>query len=130
MDQLRPGGTKLIDYMRPNVGSYVDWDGDGKKDLIACNFEHVAWLYKNTGSGGPNQEPVFAEEPVELVRPWTVMTISGADAVDWNGNGLLDIVTGQGHGGSGLRFYARDYIEDYVHKTFPVAVLGSCEKKA
>ena len=32
---------------------------------------------------------------------------------------LSDIVTGQGHGGSGLRFFARDYIDDFVHQTFP-----------
>ncbi|MDO8684105.1 MAG: VCBS repeat-containing protein [Armatimonadota bacterium] len=124
-----PGGTQTMDYMRPNVGSYVDWDGDGKKDLIACEFEHIARFYKNTGSGGPNQEPQFAEGGVEIVRPWTVMTISGADAVDWNGDGDLDIVTGQGHGGSGLRFYERDYIEDYVHKTFPMATVERYEKR-
>ena len=118
--------TELIDYRRPNVGAFVDWDGDGKKDFIACEFEHVVRLYRNIGPAGPNVEPEFADG-VEIVRPWTVMTISGADAVDWHGDGEWDIVTGQGHGGSGLRFYQRDYIEDFVHDTFPAVTVGRTE---
>jgi hypothetical protein len=45
--------------------------------------------------------------------------ISGADVIDWNGDGDLDILTAQGHGGSGLRFYERDWIEDELHDTHP-----------
>ena len=42
---------------RPNLGSFVDWDGDGKKDLIGCEFEHIVRLYRTpapaarTGAG-------------------------------------------------------------------------------
>jgi hypothetical protein len=48
------------------------------------------------------------------------MMISGADAVDWNRDGDVDIITGQGHGGSGLRFFERDYIEDCLNDTHPI----------
>jgi hypothetical protein len=54
--------------------------------------------------------------------------------VDWRGDGDLDIVTGQGHGGNGLCFYERDYINDFVNKTvysndtFPVVTVGAAEK--
>ncbi len=46
--------------------------------------------------------------------------ISGADAIDWNGDGDIDLLTGQGHGGSGLRFYERDYLEDELAGSHPL----------
>ncbi|MDO8683377.1 MAG: VCBS repeat-containing protein, partial [Armatimonadota bacterium] len=113
-------------WQRPGAGSFVDWDGDGKNDLIMSEFEHQIRLFKNIGPGGANQEPEFADPVgVVLVQPTTGMLVSGADAKDWNGDGDLDIVTGQGHGGSGVRFFERDYINDFVNKTFPVVTVGT-----
>jgi hypothetical protein len=128
-----PDGKPLDCALRPNLGSFVDWDGDGLRDLIACEFESIVRFYRNTaGSVGglsePGREPVLADG-VEIVRPKTVMTISGADVVDWHGDGDLDIVTGQGHGGSGLRFYSRGYIDDTLNDTSPVVSAGPCEVK-
>jgi len=124
-----PGGGSIITYSRPNLGDYVDWDGDGKKDFIACEFEHNARFYKNTGSGGSNEEPQFTSsaDGIKIVQPWTVQMMSGADAVDFNGDGDLDIITGQGHGASGLRFYERDYINDFVNNTYPIVTIGAAE---
>ncbi|MBI4579405.1 MAG: VCBS repeat-containing protein, partial [Planctomycetes bacterium] len=87
-----PGGGTIIKYTRPNLGSYVDWDGDGKKDFIGCEFENNARFYKNTGSGAPNTEPAFTSSAsgVRIVQPFTVQMMSGADAVDFNGDGDLD----------------------------------------
>jgi hypothetical protein len=45
--------------------------------------------------------------------------ISGVDVRDWNGDGDLDLLTGMGHGGSGLRFFERDYVEDLRRWTLP-----------
>jgi hypothetical protein len=116
-----PKNIGLTSYVRPNLGSFVDWDGDGKKDLIACEFEHSIRFYKNVGSGLPGQEPKFANpDGVKIIKPFSIMMISGADAVDWNRDGDIDIITGQGHGGSGIRFYERDYIEDCLNDTRPV----------
>ena len=53
--------------------------------------------------------------------------ISGAHAIDWNGDGDIDILTGQGHGGSGLRFYERDYINDFTGNTFPTTTVGTSD---
>jgi hypothetical protein len=51
--------------------------------------------------------------------------ISGVQAVDWNNDGNLGLVTGQGHGGSGVRFFGREYVEDLLRSTLPqVAVTG------
>ena len=120
----------VADYMRPNLGSFVDWDGDGKKDFIACEFEHSIRFYKNIGSGMPGEEPRFADpDGIKIVKPYSIMMISGADAVDWNGDGDIDIITGQGHGGSGVRFYERDYIEDFVNDTHPVVTVKGTQTR-
>lgn len=121
-----PGqSTTPISYTRPNLGSFLDWDGDGKKDFIGCEFEHNVRFYKNTGT---KSNPAFRSSAsgVQVVAPWTVQMISGGDAIDWNGDGDYDILTGQGHGGSGLRFYERDQINDYINSgAHPIVTLGS-----
>jgi len=120
----------LDTYMRPNLGSFVDWDGDGRMDFIGCEFEHSIRLYRNVGGGEAGDEPRFANRKgQEILRPWSIMMISGADAVDWNGDGDLDLLTGQGHGGSGLRFYERDYLEDLKDGTFPAVKVVAVEEK-
>ena len=109
------GSSTIIDYQRPNLGSYVDWDGDGKKDFIGCEFEGNIRFYKNMGTGGVGVVPVFSSSVTgtKIVEPWTsTQMVSGADAIDWNNDGDIDILTGQGHGGSGLRYYERDYINN------------------
>ena len=118
----------IIDYpSRPNLGSYVDWDGDGKKDFIAAEFENSVRFYRNIGSA--SGEPVFDNaDGVFIVKPFTVQMISGADAKDWNGDGDLDILTGEGHGASGLRFYERDYIDDFVNDSYPTVTTGSLQQ--
>jgi hypothetical protein len=121
----------LTGYVRPNLGSFVDWDGDGVKDLVACEFEHSIRLYRNTGPDRPGAEPSFAEKDgIHLIKPYSIMMISGVDVVDWNGDGDLDILTGQGHGGNGLRFYERDYIEDSINGTHPIVCVGDFEVAA
>jgi len=118
----------LTPYMRPNLGSFVDWDGDGKKDLIACEFEHSIRFYKNTGAGQAGEEPQFSNpDGIKIVKPYSIMMISGADAIDWNQDGDIDIITGQGHGGSGIRFYERDYIEDCLQNTHPIVRIEKFE---
>jgi hypothetical protein len=114
-------GGQPTRYVRPNLGSLLDWDGDGRTDLIACGFENTVRAYINIGSGNPGTDPVFnSPEGRIILEPWTVQMISGADAKDWRGDGDADILTGQGHGGSGLRFYERDHLNDLINNTRPV----------
>jgi hypothetical protein len=123
-------GGKKVSYVRPNLGSFVDWDGDGKKDLIGCHFENSIRFYRNIGSGAVGAEPEFADpEGLTILQGESPQMISGADAVDWNGDGDIDILTGQGHGGSNLRFFGRDWIEDERNNTHPVVSVGAFAKK-
>ncbi|MHC4674019.1 MAG: FG-GAP repeat domain-containing protein [Planctomycetota bacterium] len=121
-------GGEAISYTRPNVGSFVDWDGDGKKDFIGCEFENIIRFYRNVGSGEVGSEPLLADG-VTIVEPWTAMLVSGACAVDWNSDGDIDIVTGQGHGGDSLRFFERDYIDDMHENSRPVVKVWRVEVK-
>ncbi len=121
-------GAATFDYLRPNLGSFVDWDGDGRKDLIACEFENFVRFYRNVGSGAPGSVPQLSDGRM-ILRPWSPQMISGADAIDWNRDGDIDIVTGQGHGGTGLRYYERDCIEDIVNDTAPIVTARAAERK-
>jgi hypothetical protein len=121
-------GGQSVTYVRPNLGSFVDWDADGKQDFIGCHFENSIRFYRNIGSGKANTDPQFASpEGVVILHSWTPQMISGVDVVDWNRDGDLDILTGQGHGGSGLRFFERDYLEDELNDTHPIVTVGNVE---
>ncbi|MGE0451981.1 MAG: FG-GAP repeat domain-containing protein [Vicinamibacteria bacterium] len=116
----RFGGDE-IRLLRPNLGAFADWDGDGRKDLIACEFEDKVFLFRNT-SRRPGRPKFASHDEVRqlLLAAETRELISGADVVDWDGDGQLDLLTGQGHGGSGLRFYSRDYLRDLRDGTLPL----------
>jgi hypothetical protein len=118
---------KPIDLERPNLGDVIDWNGDGRRDLIACEFETSCRVYLNTGER--SGRPRFRSSPagLMLLQPWTAQTISGADAFDWDGDGREDVLTGQGHAGSGLRFYARGYLDDAVRGTLPRVIIEAVE---
>jgi hypothetical protein len=127
------GGEKRIitTPVRPNLGSYVDWDKDGKKDFIICNFESDIRLYRNIGSGRAGEEPVFGwpAQGVVLVAPWGPQLISSVDAMDWDDDGDIDIITGQGHGGAAIRLYNHGFVEDNLNHTQPRVTVGRTEKR-
>ena len=110
-----------IDVLRPNLGDFVDWDGDGKKDLIACEFELDCRLFRNTTSGEPGVRPRFdsSADGEILLKPWTGQMISGATRRTGTATATSTSSPGQGHGGSGLRFYEHDYLEDVRRGTLP-----------
>jgi len=92
----------------------ADWDRDGKKDLVICTGCHYNSLwnqlnfYKNTGDG---LKHVF-DKPKKLRYPLLSAHESGHDLIDWNGDGDLDIVIGNGDDGC-FYFFEGSYFTPY-----------------
>jgi hypothetical protein len=84
----------------------ADWDGDGLPDLIVGAGDGSVWFYRNAGAAG---EPEF-EAGVALIPPSQRLRVPGSQegsaeptrpgtrtkvhAVDFNGNGRLDLLVG------------------------------------
>jgi hypothetical protein len=71
----------------------MDWDGDGKPDLIAGNaienFDGLRW-YRNVGDG---KRWTLSRRPnISLNLPWN--HYHQFEVLDWNGDGKLDLVAG------------------------------------
>jgi len=98
---------------------YVDWDGDGLPDLMLPNETNRIFWYKNVGTrnepsfgkrqqlaadgypDSPEKRRLSAERALEATYPteeeqpffWR----TGAAFADWNGDGLMDLATHDGH---------------------------------
>jgi len=71
----------------------VDWDGDGKKDLLSGSERPVVTFYRNVGTA---QEPKLAEGvDLKLTGPdFDKGYRCRIDVTDWNNDGKLDILVG------------------------------------
>jgi hypothetical protein len=76
----------------------VDWDGDGKLDLISGNFTGTFYLFMGEGKGRfhPKGELVTSEDKSPLkIRG----NHSDPFMVDWDHDGDLDLLSGSSEGG-------------------------------
>ncbi len=84
-----PGGGRIL---RPSA-YVVDWDGDGKKDLLVGGENPKIYFYRNIGT---DKKPKLDKgEALELKGPgsdagyrWRV------DVTDWNNDGKKDLLLG------------------------------------
>ncbi len=78
-----------------------DWDGDGDLDILSGNFEGTYFLFRNEGS---REKAGFAPTPTRLDVNGRALKIqgvhSGAQLVDWDGDGDLDLLSGSSDGGA------------------------------
>ncbi len=84
-----PDPERLLGQSKP---AYVDWDGDGDLDLLVGNNSNRIAYFENVGT---RRGPRFA--------PMRKLVHDGGEhfsfrahpaTVDWNGDGLIDLVTG------------------------------------
>ena len=76
----------------------VDWNGDGKLDLVVGNFAGSFYVFDGKGNGK------FAPKPQALMTgAGETLKIKGHHgdpfAVDWDGDGDLDLLSGSSEGG-------------------------------
>lgn len=94
-EELMGGDLDVGGYSAPTV---VDWDGDGKKDLVAGDFNGRLNVFINIGA---DESPRFGDEPVELhaeMFTYSTFNYTTPFAVKNYDNGLFDIITGCGDG--------------------------------
>lgn len=75
----------------------VDWDGDGKLDLVVGNFSGTFYWFKGQGKGK------FLPKPELIKAGGSPLRIKGAHSdpfvIDLDGDGALDLVSGSRDGG-------------------------------
>jgi hypothetical protein len=91
------GGGAAIRGGGASAPFVVDWDTDGKKDLLVAGGDGAIVLYRNGGSDAAPQfstsEPIMADgTPISVPGPAFVFV------VDWDGDGNKDLVVGDGDG--------------------------------
>ncbi len=94
------------------IPSLADWNGDGKIDIISGNSMGFLFFYQNRGT---NEQPIYgdpealmADGKVIHIQPGYREDIQGPgearwgytspNVIDWDGDGLLDILTGDSRG--------------------------------
>ena len=89
--------TPPVKMSRTSCPVVVDWDHDGKKDLLTGSESGYAYFYRNIGTIG---SPLLA--PVEALKLGTKYLDAGdysrIEVCDWNNDGQWDLLVGNWSG--------------------------------
>ena len=88
-------GGKDLDVGSRASPCVVDWNEDGKKDLVMGNGSGEIEVFLNEGT---NQQPAFGKGIKLNNGKLDVGSDSSPDVVDWNGDGKKDLVVGNDNG--------------------------------
>lgn len=77
-----------------------DWDGDGRADIICGDEDGRVALIRNTGRKTADGSPVFDPPRMfrQLRRDLAFGVLNTPSAVDWDGDGDIDLLTGDSAG--------------------------------
>lgn len=100
-DVLLMAGGVILDFGSRSAARVVDWDRDGRKDLVGSASNNVSWC-RNVGSNAIPQ----LEAPVRLQAPVPGFGLANIDngsrmrleVVDWDRDGVLDVLVGSWDG--------------------------------
>jgi len=79
----------------------VDWDDDGALDILVGTYDGMMFLRRNEGT---RTKPLYSTENEWVMVGSKRLRVPGGEhanpvIVDWDGDGLWDIITGSGEGG-------------------------------
>ena len=84
-----PFAGKLRTFRLP-VPRATDWNHDGLIDLVVSSGADI-YLFPNVGT---TQDPVFQIDGGALPTAWGIARLPGRQFIDFNGDGLADLVSG------------------------------------
>lgn len=93
-------GKRLDTYLNQTDAAAVDFDGDGIMDFILAEEDGRVAFLRGTGRIDERRAPVF-EQPVYLRQEPEYLNFSSLStpcAVDWDGDGDLDLIAGEAGG--------------------------------
>ena len=124
----KPDGCKDWSSQHCVSAAAFDWDADGDHDLLLGAYDGALFLQLNEGTNG---EPKFSGQNQRVMAGGQPLEIEGGltapRLVDWDGDGLTDLVTGGFKGGVFLVRNAGKVGEPSFEK--PVALIDKDEKE-
>ncbi len=108
---LKVGMTETLDVGTWAAPHVVDWNGDGKLDLIVGTYRGQALFFENNGT----VSDYSFTNPIVLKEGDSILDVGfhlHPFCGDWDEDGLIDLITGDSYGD--LRWYKRRLNNDTV----------------